>query len=106
MPNFQLNHNDGSSPSPEHQDNDNDNDRSSPVLLTTISVEESSSQTATDDNLSVRSGMDSDDINKNPDDVLDANVVNEAKATGRRTELKNSLPRDASVDVLASEYPF
>lgn len=110
MPNFQPNHN-GEHVSPTHRTNDIDNNHSDqdrqPVLLTTISVEQiedESSQSVTDDNLSVRSEVDTDDINKNPEELLDEKTATDTtKATGRRSELKNSLPRDSSVDVLASK---
>lgn len=112
MPNFLSNENqidDATSQSTAnlHSTNDLDNNimpnHGTPTLLTTISVEqpddESNPQsTTTDDNLSVRSEAISDDINRNPDDLLDAD-----RSARVLTRQRSSLPKDASVDVLASK---
>lgn len=111
MPNFQPNQNpshDKTTSAEPHTNNDIDNNilpirdhQSSHVLLTTISVEqpddESNASTVTDDNVSVRSDALSDDINRNPDDILDGDKP--PKAIRQRS----SLPKDASIDVLASK---
>lgn len=73
------------------------------LLLTTISVEHpddvSNASTTTDDNLSMRSEVIHDDINRNPDDQIDGDKP--PKLTRQRSQ----LPKDASVDVFASKIP-
>lgn len=117
MPNFLPNQNQPINESPTDDDdstkpnNDIDNNimpqqnttshQLQPVLLTTISVEQpddySNASTTTEDNLSVRSEAISDDINRNPDDFID---IDKPPKLSRQ---RSSLPKDASVDILASK---